>query len=430
MFKKLALAVLLACTATITTAGIIQFPTGDGGGGGGGGITSLAADTGGPAIGPAVTLQGGGTVSTARAGNTITITGTGGGGGITELVGDDLNATTGTSVTVSGGNLIDTSVVGSTLTIDSTAASTAANVGGQTGTIWRDTVAGVINLKTLGAGTGIGITNNANDIQITNTLPSLMADTGTGYLAPITNDRGLSVKTGTDVGGNSAFFVTHLGVATFKETAGAGSHEGSILRPTGLSANRTYTLPDKSGELQIAEPRTWEWSIWDNSGVALTDRCTSPIYSDGTTGGSNLIEAAKCDAVGLDGNNVLGKESYLIPANRQIVLTGMTAQVHRLTGLATDSICEFYIYTGTYNVSGASQAASGVLKLDDDCAGAGVTAATQATSCRVTFVPEITITNTGNQKTFFNVRVRPQSGQSCVRLRDVTVRLEYRDNPA
>lgn len=51
------------------------------GGGGGGGITEIAASSGGSATGPTVTLVGAGTVTTSRAGNTITITGAGGGGG-------------------------------------------------------------------------------------------------------------------------------------------------------------------------------------------------------------------------------------------------------------------------------------------------------------------------------------------------------------
>jgi len=55
-----------------------------------------------------------------------------------------------------------------------------ANVGAGTGLIWRDTVAGVANIKSLIAGTSIAITNNANDITLAVTALTNLLQDGSG----------------------------------------------------------------------------------------------------------------------------------------------------------------------------------------------------------------------------------------------------------
>jgi len=58
--------------------------------------------------------------------------------------------------------------------------SALANVGAGTGLIWRDTVAGVANIKSLIAGTSIAITNNANDITLAVTALTNLLQDGSG----------------------------------------------------------------------------------------------------------------------------------------------------------------------------------------------------------------------------------------------------------
>jgi hypothetical protein len=127
------------------------------------------------------------------------------------------------------------------VTIAATVPLTAiANVGTGTGLVWRDTIAGTVNLKSIKQGAGITVTNNADDITITCTVTgesTTVANVGTGTGLVYRNMTGTqinlkSIKQGTGITvTNNAddITITASGIAA---VANVGTGTGLVWRDT------------------------------------------------------------------------------------------------------------------------------------------------------------------------------------------------------
>lgn len=94
-----------------------------------------------------------------------------------------------------------------------------ANVGTGTGTIYRDTTSNTANLKTISAGTGITIVNNANDINISAPPAVTGVSPVTGKVWGLFMAGGMSGKTSSGIIGGSGFMANWNFVGA--STAGA-----------------------------------------------------------------------------------------------------------------------------------------------------------------------------------------------------------------
>ena len=131
---------------------------------------------------------------------------------------------------------------------------TAANVGSGTGLIFRDKIGITLNLKTLLAGTGISVTNNADDITIS--LISGDAKSGSGTVA---------LGGTTTVSFNTAFSTApNVTVSFATDVNYTTAEKGVALSVYNITVNGftvRYDEPDSSG----IDPASFEW-IATNAG--------------------------------------------------------------------------------------------------------------------------------------------------------------------
>ena len=119
-------------------------------------------------------------------------------GTVTQLNMRSISAGAGISVDISGD---DHEIIISSTVVDTNDTYSFVNVGTGTGQVWRDTTgagsAHIVNLKTIKQGTGITVTNNANDITIActitdtnDTYSAANVGTGTGHIWRDTTNSG------------------------------------------------------------------------------------------------------------------------------------------------------------------------------------------------------------------------------------------------
>ena len=113
------------------------------------------------------------------------------------LVYRDMSGSTINLKTVKGGSYITITNNADDITITGTTpgeANTAANVGAGAGLVFRDKVGVTLNLKTVKAGTGITVTNNVDDITITNSAPETAVAAGNFIARQITSDSAIELS--------------------------------------------------------------------------------------------------------------------------------------------------------------------------------------------------------------------------------------------
>lgn len=156
---------------------------------------------------------------------------------------------TGSGVTATPNDTLgtfDVNIPGTTVPIQS-----VANVGTGAGTIYRDTTSNTANLKTISAGSGITVTNNANDVNIATTT------TNSQQLSPV-----IGPKWGMFVGGSGH---TNSSGGTSAGSGFMSNWQAVNLITDGVDANGSYknfTTGGSSGNV------TEYYSSTDNSSVA------------------------------------------------------------------------------------------------------------------------------------------------------------------
>jgi hypothetical protein len=158
------------------------------------------------------------------------------------------------------------------ITIAATVAFTAiANVGTGTGTVWRDTIAGTINLKTIKQGAGITVTNNADDITVTCTITQgiiAVANVGTGQgnvwrdtIAGTANLKTIKQGTGITVTNNAddvTVTCTVTGESTTVVNVGTGtglvykSMTGAQINLKSIKQGTNVTVTNNADDITIA----------------------------------------------------------------------------------------------------------------------------------------------------------------------------------
>ncbi|HPS61992.1 MAG TPA: hypothetical protein PLK82_02965 [Bacteroidales bacterium] len=197
---------------------------------------------------------------------------------------------------------------------------TVSNVGSGTGQVYRDKTGSNINLRTLLAGTGIYIANNANDITITNTSPDQTVTLSGGGIVTIGGFYPNYTITATEVDGSTSNELQDLSYTASTGAIGITSGSGITLplfstssTSRGLvtgsnSLGSTYFL-NGSGSWSVpnfisnqTSSQTANFNITSSSTTTATIANTNAsgtalaITSSGTTAGKGVDVSNNCDA--------------------------------------------------------------------------------------------------------------------------------------
>jgi hypothetical protein len=213
------------------------------------------------------------------------------------------------------------------ITITASGIASVANVGTGTGLVWRDTVANVANLKSIKQGTGITVTNNADDITVTCTITqgiTAVANVGTGTgnvwrdtvgttanLKTIKQGTGITVTNNADdvtvtctVSGESTT-VVNVGTGTglvYKSMTGAQINLKSIKQGTNI------TVTNNTDDITITA-----------SGSAITSTGTNPFIPffspNGTSLANSVLSQYTNVAQYIIGFNQLIPKQLVLPSN-------------------------------------------------------------------------------------------------------------------
>lgn len=190
-----------------------------------------------------------------------------------------------------------------------------ANVGGGAGLVWRDTVAGIGNLKSVLAGAGITVTNNANDITIAATAPS---GSGTAnFLPKWTAATVLGDSAAQEIGGYFAFGGTVKPyVISVEKQGGIGTefdmlclsntrNASSGLGVTLIARFQEATGPSlaDAGKLAFVAASTWTSTLSTQNSVARIDVAVSGVITPMVRIGQSL--GIELNSSGIDCDTVI-----------------------------------------------------------------------------------------------------------------------------
>jgi len=295
----------------------------------------------------------------------------------TGLVFRDITGNTINLRTISAGTAISVVTAGDVITVTNTApeSTTVSNVGTGTGNVYRDMTIAQINLKTIKQGTGITVTNNADDVTITCTVTgesTTVTNVGTGTgnvyrdmtLAQI-NLKTIKQGTGITVTNNAddvTITCTVTGESTTVTNVGTGT--GNVYRDMTIAQINLKTIKQGTG-ITVTNNA-------DDVTIACTVTGESTTVANVGTGTGNVYR----DMTGAQINLKTIKQGTLMTVtnNADDVTIATTAQNNTASNLGTG--------TGVYSTKSGSD-----LRFNSIKAGTGIT---------VTLVTnDITIANSG-----------------------------------
>ena len=264
-----------------------------------------------------------------------------------------------------------------------------ANVGTGAGLVYRDMTGAQINLKTVKAGTGVSVTNNANDVTIANSLPenTTVANVGTGA-GQVYRD-----KTGDQIN----LKTIKEGVATGIQVINAADEvmiyntlpEATTVANVGTGTGQVYR--DKTGDqinLKTVKAGTNITSVVNNADdvtinaatqagdhkIAISSDDTTPDYAENKL----VMEGGTVQTNNPAGNEVLQfrphpvfHDTFLLSkpfwVGTQAITSGdfgVDAVNHYLSGLAANNTQDWirfgvegdFDYIGKFYTNGATQA--------------------------------------------------------------------------
>ena len=186
---------------------------------------------------------------------------------------------------------------------------TASNVGGETGELFKQKTVSDLEFKTIGAGTGIAVTNNASDVEIAstalNTASNVGAGTGTIY----------KQKTGVD-----------LELKTLKEgtniTLTNGASDITISSTAGGDGTNSYTTAVLGvGDTELV------------GGVDVSDEPITQIVYLTSVGAETLLTITNCTA-GAIFHIIAGNDNVSVTRNAEMEIRqpAADATINLLTG--------------------------------------------------------------------------------------------------
>lgn len=180
--------------------------------------------------------------------------------------------------------------------VDDITITSAANVGTGVGQVFRDITTKILNLKTLLAGTGITITNNADDITIASTTgagsPSVLlhnvnTETVTvspNYIALGGSDAESSIEL-------NAINVFPTPIKTKNMTIGVSANSGGVstltMRKNGANGNQVVVIPASTTGIFR--------DVTNDDDFGVSDVGDYQLISDGD--GSLVVQALACEVV-------------------------------------------------------------------------------------------------------------------------------------